>query len=80
MNEEGRKQQSKLKELFPIAERLGCTLPQLAVGKEFGGSPSPPVPYFFLSLCSVMLNCVDIMSLFSLKGQAVTDTLHNFPQ
>ncbi|XP_032081445.1 voltage-gated potassium channel subunit beta-1 isoform X1 [Thamnophis elegans] len=31
VNEEGKKQQSKLKELFPIAERLGCTLPQLAV-------------------------------------------------
>uniref|UniRef100_A0A670Z6C0 Voltage-gated potassium channel subunit beta-1 n=1 Tax=Pseudonaja textilis TaxID=8673 RepID=A0A670Z6C0_PSETE len=31
VTEEGRMQQSKLKELFPIAERLGCTLPQLAV-------------------------------------------------
>ncbi|KAL7990938.1 hypothetical protein Chor_014368 [Crotalus horridus] len=31
VSEEGRKQQTKLKELFPIAERLGCTLPQLAV-------------------------------------------------
>lgn len=34
LSEEGRKQQSKLKELTPIAERLGCTLPQLAVGKK----------------------------------------------
>lgn len=31
LSEEGRKQQSKLKDLTPIAERLGCTLPQLAV-------------------------------------------------
>ncbi|XP_044147887.1 voltage-gated potassium channel subunit beta-1 isoform X1 [Bufo gargarizans] len=31
VSEEGRKQQSKLKDLIPIAERLGCTLPQLAV-------------------------------------------------
>ncbi|XP_073530871.1 voltage-gated potassium channel subunit beta-1 isoform X2 [Phyllobates terribilis] len=31
LSEEGRKQQSKLKDLLPIAERLGCTLPQLAV-------------------------------------------------
>ncbi|XP_018412538.1 PREDICTED: voltage-gated potassium channel subunit beta-1 isoform X1 [Nanorana parkeri] len=31
LSEEGRKQQSKLKDLVPIAERLGCTLPQLAV-------------------------------------------------
>ncbi|KAF7243336.1 Voltage-gated potassium channel subunit beta-1 [Varanus komodoensis] len=31
VSEEGRKQQTKLKDLFPIAERLGCTLPQLAV-------------------------------------------------
>lgn len=35
ISEEGRKQQGKLKDLSPIAERLGCTLPQLAVG----GSP-----------------------------------------
>ncbi|NXS54194.1 KCAB1 protein, partial [Brachypteracias leptosomus] len=31
ISEEGRKQQVKLKDLSPIAERLGCTLPQLAV-------------------------------------------------
>uniref|UniRef100_A0A2K5V0H3 Voltage-gated potassium channel subunit beta-1 n=1 Tax=Macaca fascicularis TaxID=9541 RepID=A0A2K5V0H3_MACFA len=31
VSEEGRKQQNKLKDLSPIAERLGCTLPQLAV-------------------------------------------------
>ncbi|XP_028926666.1 voltage-gated potassium channel subunit beta-1 isoform X1 [Ornithorhynchus anatinus] len=31
VSEEGRRQQSKLKDLNPIAERLGCTLPQLAV-------------------------------------------------
>uniref|UniRef100_V9KNT7 Potassium voltage-gated channel, shaker-related subfamily, beta member 1 n=1 Tax=Callorhinchus milii TaxID=7868 RepID=V9KNT7_CALMI len=30
-SEEGRKQQAKLKDLIPIAERLSCTLPQLAV-------------------------------------------------
>lgn len=34
MSEDGRKQQSKLQELVPIAERLGCTLPQLAVGES----------------------------------------------
>lgn len=33
LSEDGRKQQSKLKDLVPIAERLGCTLPQLAVGE-----------------------------------------------
>uniref|UniRef100_A0A8C8RUA7 Potassium voltage-gated channel subfamily A member regulatory beta subunit 1 n=1 Tax=Pelusios castaneus TaxID=367368 RepID=A0A8C8RUA7_9SAUR len=31
VSEEGRKQQIKLKDLSPIAGRLGCTLPQLAV-------------------------------------------------
>uniref|UniRef100_A0A8B9KK05 NADP-dependent oxidoreductase domain-containing protein n=1 Tax=Astyanax mexicanus TaxID=7994 RepID=A0A8B9KK05_ASTMX len=31
MSEDGRKQQAKLKELSHIAEKLGCTLPQLAV-------------------------------------------------
>uniref|UniRef100_A0A8B9PHS5 Voltage-gated potassium channel subunit beta-2 n=1 Tax=Apteryx owenii TaxID=8824 RepID=A0A8B9PHS5_APTOW len=33
LSEEGRRQQAKLKELQAIAERLGCTLPQLAIGK-----------------------------------------------
>ncbi|KAK1784713.1 hypothetical protein P4O66_003394 [Electrophorus voltai] len=32
LSEDGRKQQAKLKELSHIAEKLGCTLPQLAVG------------------------------------------------
>ncbi|CAL8277753.1 unnamed protein product [Boreogadus saida] len=31
LSEEGRRQQAKLKELLAIAERLGCTLPQLAI-------------------------------------------------
>uniref|UniRef100_A0A8C4ZBP4 Voltage-gated potassium channel subunit beta-1 n=1 Tax=Gadus morhua TaxID=8049 RepID=A0A8C4ZBP4_GADMO len=31
LSEEGRRQQGKLKELLAIAERLGCTLPQLAI-------------------------------------------------
>ncbi|XP_033960458.1 voltage-gated potassium channel subunit beta-2 isoform X1 [Pseudochaenichthys georgianus] len=30
-SEDGRKQQAKLKELTPIAEKLSCTLPQLAI-------------------------------------------------
>lgn len=34
LSEEGRRQQAKLKELQAIAERLGCTLPQLAIGKR----------------------------------------------
>lgn len=36
LSEEGRRQQAKLKELQAIAERLGCTLPQLAIGKRAG--------------------------------------------
>lgn len=32
LSEEGRRQQAKLKELQALAERLGCTLPQLAIG------------------------------------------------
>uniref|UniRef100_A0A2K5DA33 Voltage-gated potassium channel subunit beta-2 n=1 Tax=Aotus nancymaae TaxID=37293 RepID=A0A2K5DA33_AOTNA len=31
LSEEGRRQQAKLKELQALAERLGCTLPQLAI-------------------------------------------------
>lgn len=34
MSEDGRKQQAKLKELTHIAEKLGCTLPQLAIGER----------------------------------------------
>lgn len=34
MSEDGRKQQVKLKELTHISEKLGCTLPQLAIGKH----------------------------------------------
>lgn len=34
MSEDGRKQQAKLKELTHIAEKLGCTLPQLAIGED----------------------------------------------
>lgn len=33
MSEDGKKQQAKLKDLGHIAEKLGCTLPQLAIGK-----------------------------------------------
>lgn len=46
LSEEGRRQQAKLKELQAIAERLGCTLPQLAIGNGLGeGSlvPGPPL-------------------------------------
>lgn len=46
LSEEGRRQQAKLKELQAIAERLGCTLPQLAIGIRAGGTlgawPPPP--------------------------------------
>lgn len=44
ISEEGRKQQTKLKDLSPIAERLGCTLPQLAVGKRGRGGCGGAVP------------------------------------
>lgn len=33
LSEEGHRQQLKLKELQAVAERLSCTLPQLAIGK-----------------------------------------------
>lgn len=36
VSEDGRKQQAKLKELGHLTEKLGCTLPQLAVGKDSG--------------------------------------------
>lgn len=46
VSEDGKKQQAKLKELNRITEQLGCTLPQLAVGKAsttaLGAPPSSP--------------------------------------
>lgn len=39
MSEDGRKQQAKLKDLAHIAEKLGCTLPQLAIGKRWHEHP-----------------------------------------
>ncbi|KAG8505543.1 Voltage-gated potassium channel subunit beta-2 [Galemys pyrenaicus] len=36
LSEEGRRQQAKLKELQAVAERLSCTLPQLAIGDSTG--------------------------------------------
>lgn len=42
MSEDGKKQQAKLKELNQLTEKLGCTLPQLAVGKtSMTASTSP---------------------------------------
>ena len=38
-SEDGRKQQAKLKELTHIAEKLGCTLPQLAIGRRKQNEP-----------------------------------------
>lgn len=34
MSEDGRKQHAKLKELAHIAEKLSCSLPQLAIGER----------------------------------------------
>lgn len=45
LSEEGRRQQAKLKELQAIAERLGCTLPQLAIGTQI------PSAALSLSVC-----------------------------
>lgn len=48
MSEEGRKQQAKLKELAHISEKLGCTLPQLAIGKDLclEEKNSALIPYY----------------------------------
>lgn len=51
MSEDGRKQQAKLKELSHIAEKLGCTLPQLAVGE----SRSVILSYFVSNLITTYL-------------------------
>jgi hypothetical protein len=34
LNEEGKKKQQKIKELQSVAEKLNCTLAQLAIGKN----------------------------------------------
>lgn len=45
LSEEGRRQQAKLKELQAIAERLGCTLPQLAIGNRTWGGRVDRCPW-----------------------------------
>ncbi|KTF83141.1 hypothetical protein cypCar_00046668 [Cyprinus carpio] len=57
LSEEGRRQQAKLKELQAIAERLGCTLPQLAIG-----TPNPKTHCRSLSFClSVRPSCASLI-------------------
>lgn len=45
VSDDGRKQQAKLKELGHIAEKLGCTLTQLAVGKNYPIDTFTELPY-----------------------------------
>lgn len=66
MSEEGRKQQTKLKDLFPIAERLGCTLPQLAVGEEFW-----EIAYFSITTSSFQLDGLSWAAAVTLFSQKV---------
>lgn len=51
VSEDGRKQQAKLKELGHIAEKLGCTLPQLAVGKAAPINTSNTTSHLTLYYC-----------------------------
>lgn len=59
LSEEGHRQQMKLKELQTVAENLGCTLPQLAIGKRRltnsdSNQPLPPqYNWLLLTLSSV---------------------------
>lgn len=55
MSEDGRKQQAKLKELAHIAEKLGCTLPQLAIGKGQHLHPKTPNFPFILKRTNKLL-------------------------
>lgn len=69
LSEEGHRQQLKLKELQAVAERLGCTLPQLAIGKtklQFvtlclrPSCPAMKLSMFFstgIRFLSVMITC-----------------------
>lgn len=54
VSEDGRKQQAKLKELSHIAEKLSCTLPQIAVGET---------KHTFTKERCISLNCYYIITL-----------------
>ncbi|XP_044893337.1 voltage-gated potassium channel subunit beta-1 isoform X7 [Felis catus] len=78
VSEEGRKQQNKLKDLSPIAERLGCTLPQLAVGPEQMGTEemlpdSHPsfTSVFIQQTCNKYLPC----TAWCLRNEGVSSVL-----
>uniref|UniRef100_K7FEV2 Voltage-gated potassium channel subunit beta-2 n=1 Tax=Pelodiscus sinensis TaxID=13735 RepID=K7FEV2_PELSI len=64
LSEEGRRQQAKLKELQAIAERLGCPLPQLAIGKR-----TPRVAQvatqFLADLLSDFVSCIQVLPKLS---------------
>ena len=66
MSEDGRKQQAKLKELGHIAEKLGCTLPQLAVGeRDEHGHTQTLLCFSTLVLMMVERHQVDANSTFT---------------
>nr|XP_025041238.1 voltage-gated potassium channel subunit beta-2 [Pelodiscus sinensis] len=74
LSEEGRRQQAKLKELQAIAERLGCPLPQLAIGKRTPRvARGPAVPQtngplhtqFLADLLSDFVSCIQVLPKLS---------------
>ncbi|KAI4901503.1 hypothetical protein NFI96_010073 [Prochilodus magdalenae] len=65
LSEEGRRQQAKLKELQAIAERLGCTLPQLAIGN----TASALLLSLFLSVC--LSACLELRVLPKLSSSII---------
>ncbi|CAG07043.1 unnamed protein product [Tetraodon nigroviridis] len=75
LSEEGRRQQAKLKELQAIAERLGCTLPQLAIGMSVCVTVSGgrECHCCLLVSCSVVLRNEGVSSV--LLGASNTDQL-----
>lgn len=65
LSEEGHRQQMKLKELQAVAERLGCTLPQLAIGESCPCFFPPQIP-LYISFMLLFKN--DVLCGQSLTG------------
>jgi hypothetical protein len=73
VSEEGRKQQNKLKDLSPIAERLGCTLPQLAVGKKITRGVGGLLLLRSLKTCFLFLIHISILVKCLFRGTLISE-------
>ena len=76
LSDEGRRQQAKLRELAVIAERLGCSMSQLAIGKLMSFSAhvfQNPLPLGVrVSIFVTVMIVRRMLALFKVKDETYT--------